>query len=77
MPAAVPPPPGPGDHPVLGRIDAVVHLSFAVLMVTSGVRYVLRHDPADNVPVLLLMSAVCALYAVIAVLAQRRRPWTP
>lgn len=77
MPAAVPPPPGSGDHPVLGRIDAVVHLSFAVLMVTSGVRYVLRHDPADNVPVLLLMSAVCALYAVIAVLAQRRRPWTP
>jgi signal transduction histidine kinase len=77
MPAAATPPPVSVDRPELGRIDAVVHLSFALLMVTSGVRYVLRHSPADNVPVLILVAAVCTLYAGIAVLAQRRRPWTP
>lgn len=27
------------------RIDAVVHLGFAVLMVSSAVRYVMRHSP--------------------------------
>jgi hypothetical protein len=58
-----------------GRIDAVVHLGFAVLMVASAVRYVMRHSPADNIWILALAAAVCALYAVIAVLAQRRRPW--
>ncbi|MGY2743930.1 sensor histidine kinase [Arthrobacter sp. UYCu723] len=58
-----------------GRIDAVVHLGFAVLMVASAVRYVMRHSPADNVWILALAAAVCGLYAVIAVLAQRRRPW--
>ncbi|MGP4031044.1 sensor histidine kinase [Pseudarthrobacter sp. 1C304] len=77
--------PGPGPLPVpdsaaagngrLGRIDAVVHLGFAVLLVASAVRYVMRHSPADNVWVLALAAAVCALYAVIAVLSQRRRPW--
>ena len=76
MPAITTAHPVPVDRPVLGRIDTVVHLSFAVLMVTSGVRYVLRHSPADNVGVLVLVVAVCALYAGIAVLAQRRRPWT-
>ncbi|MBT2514848.1 sensor histidine kinase [Arthrobacter sp. ISL-30] len=60
-----------------GRIDAAVHLGFAVLMVASGVRYVLRHSPEDNLWVLALAVAVCALYAVIAVLAQRRKPWVP
>ncbi|MDQ1595187.1 MAG: hypothetical protein QOH40_1743 [Arthrobacter pascens] len=59
----------------LGRIDAAVHLGFAVLMVASVVRYVMRHSPADNLLVLGLAVTACMLYAVIAVLAQRRRPW--
>ncbi len=59
----------------LGRIDAVVHLGFAVLMVAATVRYVMRHSPADNGGVLALAAAVSALYALIAVLSQRRRPW--
>ncbi|WP_251042838.1 sensor histidine kinase [Arthrobacter sp. ISL-69] len=64
----------PGRGP-LGRIDAVVHLGFAVLLMASAVRYVMRHSPADNLWVLALAAAVCSLYAVIAVLSQRRRPW--
>jgi signal transduction histidine kinase len=63
----------PGSR--LGRIDAAVHLGFAVLIVASVVRYVMRHSAQDNLPVLALAAAACALYAVIAVLAQRRRPW--
>lgn len=59
----------------LGRIDAVVHLGFVVLMVASLVRYVMRHPPADNIWVLALAAGVCAIYAVVAVLARRRRPW--
>ncbi|MFJ5697576.1 sensor histidine kinase [Arthrobacter sp. NPDC093139] len=59
----------------LGRIDAAVHVGFAVLMVASVVRYVMRHSPADNLLVLGLAVTACILYAVIAVLAQRRRPW--
>lgn len=70
MPSSPPAPPTP-----LGRIDAVVHLGFAVLLVASAVRYVMRHSPADNLWVLALAAAVCSLYAVIAVLSQRRRPW--
>jgi signal transduction histidine kinase len=54
------------------RIDVVVHLGFAVLVVASGVRYVMRHSPADNLGVLALAAAVCSLYAVIAALSQRR-----
>ncbi|MFC9354636.1 sensor histidine kinase [Arthrobacter sp. NPDC057013] len=65
--------PAPGSR--LGRIDAAVHLGFAVLMVASVVRYVMRHSAQDNLLVLALAGAACALYAVIAVLAQRRRPW--
>lgn len=65
---------GTGSGP-LGRIDAVVHLGFAVLVVASAVRYVMRHSPADNVWVLALAGSVCSLYALIAVLSQRRRPW--
>ncbi|GAA1260495.1 sensor histidine kinase [Arthrobacter pascens] len=66
----------PGAAPAsLGRIDAAVHLGFAVLMVASVVRYVMRHSPADNLLVLGLAVTACMLYAVIAVLAQRRRPW--
>ena len=66
----------PGAAPAsLGRIDAAVHLGFAVLIVASVVRYVMRHSPADNLLVLGLAVAACMLYAVIAVLAQRRRPW--
>lgn len=63
----------------MGRIDAVVHLGFALLMVASAVRYAMRHPPAQNLWVLALGVAVCATYAVIAWLAQRRRPralWT-
>lgn len=63
----------------MGRIDAVVHLGFALLMVASAVRYAMRHPPAQNLCVLALGVAVCATYAVIAWLAQRRRPralWT-
>ncbi|WP_458107662.1 sensor histidine kinase [Arthrobacter sp. R3-55] len=55
-----------------GRIDAVVHLGFAVLMVASAVRYVMRHSPADNLWTVALAGTVCALYAVTAVLAHRR-----
>ncbi|MEO8222017.1 MAG: histidine kinase [Specibacter sp.] len=83
-PAPAPHPGGPGDsihEPAitpsrpLGRIDAVVHLGFAVLMAASLVRYVMRHPPADNVWILALAAGVCAIYVVVAVLAQRRRPW--
>ncbi|MBO1268965.1 sensor histidine kinase [Arthrobacter cavernae] len=71
------PAPFPNPRPELGRIDAVVHVSFAVLMVASGVRYVMRHSPADNLWTVALAAAVCALYAITAVLAQRRQPWMP
>jgi signal transduction histidine kinase len=66
---------GPAQGTRLGRIDAAVHLGFAVLIVASVVRYVMRHSAQDNLLVLALAAAACALYAVIAVLAQRRRPW--
>lgn len=56
------------------RIDAVVHLGFAVLMVASAVRYVMRHSPADNLWTVALAVAVCALYVVTALLAQHRQP---
>lgn len=57
------------------RIDAALHAGFGVLMVASAVRWVVRHSPADNVGVIALAAAVCVLYAVVALLAQRRRPW--
>ncbi|MET3936136.1 MFS family permease [Arthrobacter sp. OAP107] len=66
---------GPAHGTRLGRIDAAVHLGFAVLIVASVVRYAMRHSAQDNLLVLALAAAACALYAVIAVLAQRRRPW--
>ena len=59
----------------LGRIDAAVHLGFAVLLVASAVRYAMRHSLPDNLLVLGLAGAVFALYAVIAVLARQGRPW--
>jgi len=69
-------PAGPGAEPGrLGRIDTAVHLGFAVLLVASAVRYAMRHSLQDNLLVLGLAGAVCALYAVIAVLARQRRPW--
>lgn len=58
----------------LGRIAAVVHLGFAVLLVASLVRYVMRHPAADNIWVLTLAAGACASYAVVAVLARRRPP---
>jgi signal transduction histidine kinase len=87
MPAA-PQRPDPSRRPdpssrIDNRIDAVVHLGFAVLMVASAVRYVMRHSPADNLWTVALAAAVCALYAVTAVLCQRRQkqqhrqPWMP
>ena len=67
-------PPAGGSSP-LNRIDAVVHLGFAVLLVASAVRYVMRHSPAEKLGVLGLAAAACALYALIAVLSRRPRPW--
>ena len=67
---------GPAAAPGrLGRIDAAVHLGFAVLLVASAVRYVMRHNLQDNLLVLGLAGAVCGLYTVIAVLSRQRRPW--
>ncbi len=60
-----------------GTIDAAVHLGFAVLLVASLVRYVMRHSPADNVLVLALAAAACLLYFIVAVLASRGKPGTP
>lgn len=68
----------PGASAAAGRftrIDTAVHLGFAVLLVASSVRYAMRHSPGDNLLVLALAASVCVLYAVIAVLSQRRRPW--
>ncbi|WP_369745893.1 sensor histidine kinase [Paenarthrobacter sp. AMU7] len=70
MPTA-PPQPAPSIR-FDGRIDAVVHLGFAVLMVASAVRYVMRHSPADNLWTVALAGTVCVLYTVTAVLARRR-----
>lgn len=72
MPTARPRP-EPGNR-IDGRIDVVVHLGFAVLMVASAVRYVMRHSPADNLWTVALAIAVCALYAVTAVLVHRQHP---
>jgi signal transduction histidine kinase len=58
----------------LASIGMAVHLGFAVLLVASLVRYVMRHSPADNLLVLGLAAAACLLYAVVAVLARRGRP---
>ena len=69
--------PGPGRGG-LGSIEAAVHVGFAVLLVASGIRYVMRHSPADNLVVLGLAGTACLLYAVVAILsAQDRRgaPW--
>ncbi len=43
-----------------------MHASFAVLLVAAGVRYVMRHSPEENVPVLALSMTASALYAVLA-----------
>ncbi|MFF1254745.1 sensor histidine kinase [Pseudarthrobacter sp. NPDC058329] len=60
-----------------GTIDAAVHLGFAVLLVASLVRYVMRHSPADNVLVLALAAAASLLYFAVAVLASRGKPGAP
>ena len=72
MPAA-PQRPDPSSR-IDTRIDAVVHLGFAVLMVASAVRYVMRHSPADNLWTVALAVAVCALYVTTALLTQHPRP---
>lgn len=84
VPTATPPDDarqGPRPEPVsgagLGGIDTAVHLGFAVLLVASLVRYVMRHSPADNLLVLGLAAAASLLYAVVAVLARRGRPGLP
>lgn len=74
--ASRPVPPTPKGR--LGSIEAAVHLGFAVLLVASVVRYVMRHSPSDNVLVLGLAAAACLLYAVVALLSLRDRhsaPW--
>ena len=48
------------------RIEAVVHASFAVLLVAAGVRYVMRHSPEENILVLVLSVTASALYAALA-----------
>lgn len=60
--------------PGLGGIDTAVHVGFAVLLVASAVRYLMRHSPADNLLVLALAAAASLLYAVVAVLARRQGP---
>ncbi|AUZ33456.1 two-component sensor histidine kinase [Arthrobacter sp. PGP41] len=67
----------PAARTGLGSIDTAVHLGFAVLLVASLVRYVMRHSPADNLLVLGLAAVACLLYAVVAVLARRGRPGAP
>lgn len=67
--------PDPVEAGPLRRIDAVVHLGFAVLLVASAVRYVMRHSPSEKLGVLALAAAACAIYALIAVLSRRPRPW--
>lgn len=64
----------PAGLPRLGSIDTAVHAGFAVLLVASTVRYVMRHPPADNVLVLCLAAAASLLYAGVAVLARRGLP---
>ena len=77
-PATSQPASGPADaRAPLGRIDAAVHLGFAVLLVASLVRYVMRHSPADNLLILGLAAAACLLYAVVAVRARHIRPSVP
>ncbi|PNI08430.1 two-component sensor histidine kinase [Arthrobacter sp. AFG7.2] len=66
----------PGRTSVAG-IDLAVHLGFAVLLVASLVRYVMRHSPADNLVILGLAAGACLLYAVVAVLARQGRPGAP
>ncbi|MCY1676061.1 histidine kinase [Pseudarthrobacter sp. SL88] len=64
----------PAGLPRLGSIDTAVHAGFAVLLVASTARYVMRHPPADNVLVLCLAAAASLLYAGVAVLARRGLP---
>lgn len=61
----------------LGSIETAVHLGFAVLLVASLVRYVMRHSPADNLTILGLAAAASLLYAAVAVLRWRGGPGAP
>ncbi|MFJ6311783.1 sensor histidine kinase [Pseudarthrobacter oxydans] len=61
----------------LGSIETAVHLGFAVLLVASLVRYVMRHSPADNLVILGLAAAASLLYAAVAVLGWRGGPGAP
>ena len=61
----------------LGSIGLTVHAGFALLLVASAVRYVMRHSPADNLVVLGLAAAACLLYAVVALLSARDRAGVP
>jgi signal transduction histidine kinase len=54
-----------------------VHLGFAVLLVASMLRYVMRHSPADNILVLCLAAGACLLYLTVAVQARRGSPGVP
>jgi len=60
------------------NIDTLVHVGFAVLMLTALIRYVLRHDPVENLWIMVLAGVVCALYLVTAFLVNRKHrqaPW--
>ncbi|TDU21722.1 histidine kinase [Arthrobacter sp. JUb115] len=60
------------------NIDTLVHVGFAVLMFTALIRYVLRHDPVENLWIMVLAGVVCALYLVTAFLVNRKykqAPW--
>ncbi|HET7783685.1 MAG TPA: histidine kinase [Arthrobacter sp.] len=76
-PSAVPSAGGLPGRASLAGIGLAVHLGFALLLVASLVRYVMRHSPADNLMVLGLAAVACLLYAVVAVLARRGHPGAP
>ncbi|MHC6593822.1 sensor histidine kinase [Arthrobacter sp. C152] len=61
----------------LGSIGLAVHAGFALLLVASAVRYVMRHSPADNLVVLALAAAASLLYAVVALLSAQDRAGAP
>lgn len=70
---SVPPTAVQESRPVLGRIDAAVHFGFAVLLITSVIRYVMRHSAADNMGVLLLAAGVAGLYTLSALPTRHAR----
>lgn len=54
--------------PVLQGFSLPLHLAFAVLLLSSTFRYVMRHSASANLQILLLAASVAALYTTIAIL---------